>query len=468
MSLHVGGIEILASIGQPQVSQLTSSKAIQPANFQGHDSTLQPATTLARQFLPPLNSGRLANPGSHCVECELVQSTAGRGCRRTDLRKDKTMVSLRDLAVDRNNNFNLFRVIASAAVLVSHAYPITSGRGANEPFEDVLHIKLGTLGVLTFFAISGFFVSQSFDRRNTVVEFMVARALRLFPGLLLVLFITALVIGPIFTTKTLGSYFFSHDTFLYIPHNLSLKWIQYDLPGVFQNNPYPGSINGSLWSLFYEVACYGLVMMIGVIGVTARHWRFGGFLGIYLAAHFSLVQSDLDDQVLIANFQQLTFPFVIGMAFYQYRQFVPMNALLCAVCGVGTLLLYGTPWFKEAFVASWSYVVFYLGYLRVQPLRMYNGVGDYSYGVYVFSFPIEQIGVAMWKGISPLGLIAVSFPAAVFCAVFSWHMIESRALSYRVPLGRWLANRVVVAGHTGRHCLRRFGELRQVFSKNSA
>ena len=80
------------------------------------------------------------------------------------------MAKLNDLAIGRANNFNLIRMIAATAVLVSHAYPISLGVGALEPLSLILHFSLGTLAVLTFFAISGFFISQSFDRKNGLVE----------------------------------------------------------------------------------------------------------------------------------------------------------------------------------------------------------------------------------------------------------------------------------------------------------
>ena len=358
-------------------------------------------------------------------------------------------------------------MIASSAVLVSHAYPISLGATAIEPLETTLNIKLGTLAVLTFFTISGFFVSQSFDGRNTVTEFIIARALRLYPGLLLALVATVLIVGPIFTTKDIATYFSDYETILYVPCNLSLKWLQYGLPSVFHDNPYANSINGSLWSLIYEVVCYGLVVVVGTVGVTARRSRFGAFLCLYLAAHHYLVQRDLRDHVLIANFQQLAFPFVVGMAFYQYRQFVPMNAFLCAIGGICALLAYDTSWFREIFTLSWSYSVFYLGYLRIRTLGAYNRLGDYSYGMYIFAFPIEQIVAAVWKGVSPLSLIAVSFPIAVWCAFFSWHLVESRALSYRVTLGRWSTTRWATAKHSGRYFLRRPCAVRQDVRKSS-
>ena len=108
-----------------------------------------------------------------------------------------------------------------------------------------------------------------------------------------------------------------------------------------------------------------------------------------------------------------------------------------AACGAA-LLTYGSIWFAEVFVICWCYLIFFLGYLPFAPLRAYNRVGDYSYGIYIYAFPCEQIGSALWNEISPVALIAISFPVTLALAVLSWHFVESWALSYRTVAARWL------------------------------
>jgi peptidoglycan/LPS O-acetylase OafA/YrhL len=361
------------------------------------------------------------------------------------------MLSLRNVAIGRNNNFNLLRMVAATAVLVSHAYPVSLGEHATEPLVPTLHFSLGTLAVLTFFAISGFFISQSLDRRKSLIDFAAARVLRVYPGLLVMLLITALIIGPVFTAMPLAAYFTDSDTALYVVRNLALKWLQDDLPGVFHHNPYPAVINGSLWSLFYEVCCYGLVVAIGVSGVAARHTRFAAFLGVYLVLYVSYKLIDVRTHALLEDSHLLTLPFVAGMAFYQFREYMPLNATLAVSCAGAALLAHHTSWFHEVFVLSWTYFIFYLGYLRSGPLTMYNRLGDYSYGLYIYAFPCEQIAAALWRGISPIQLIAVSLPATFCCAILSWHLLENRVLVHRVAVGTWLERKLALASHGRTH-----------------
>src|SRR5262249_52667866 len=201
------------------------------------------------------------------------------------------MIGLHTVAERRDNNFNLFRMLAATAVLISHAYALSLGSATAEPFVTTLDISMGGLAVMSFFAISGFFISQSFDRKRSLMDFCVARILRIYPGLLLVLLLTVFVLGPALTTSSITKYFSDPGTFTYVPRNLSLKFLQYDLPGVFQNNPYSSAINGSLWTLFYEVACYGLVAVVGILGLTTRSFSFVVLLVIYCLGYISVKEA---------------------------------------------------------------------------------------------------------------------------------------------------------------------------------
>ena len=354
----------------------------------------------------------------------------------------RPMKTLQDLATGRGNNFNLLRMIAATSVLISHAYPLALGPGAAEPLSSTLHVSLGELAVLTFFAISGYFISSSFVNSRGAMDFCVARGLRIYPALLLVIIMSAAILGPLFTTHALGAYAADDSTYTYLFRNLSLKWMQYDLPGVFGDNPYPSAVNGSLWSLFYEVLCYAVVALVGIWGVMRQGWRFIGFLALYAIGYLALKHAPVHHNTAIADICQLTLPFVIGMAFYRFRRVLPLHVIPCVLAGGTALLSYGGPWFEECFVLFWSYLIFCVGYWRWRPLVHYNRIGDYSYGMYIYAFPWEQICAACWKGISPLGLMALSFPPTLACAMLSWHMLERRALARRTAIADWLRGKL--------------------------
>jgi peptidoglycan/LPS O-acetylase OafA/YrhL len=332
-------------------------------------------------------------------------------------------------------------MLAATAVLISHAYVISTGPQTEEPLTNLLGISLGELAVITFFAISGFFVSQSFDRKRSFVDFWVARILRIYPGLTLVLLLSVLVLGPFLTTFSATNYFSDPATFTYLPRNLSLKFLQYDLPRVYQDNPYPNAVNGSLWTLFYEVSCYGLVALIGVAGLATRSLNFIAFLVVYSFGYLFLKtagQAALQHHGMLLLFHYLTLPFLTGMAFYQFRRFLPFSGIGCILGIAAVGAAYARPWFREVFILSWCYVVFAFGFVSWRPLKIYNRLGDYSYGMYIYAFPIEQTVVAVWPGISALHLMAVSFPITLSFAVLSWHMLEKPFLAMRPAVSAWL------------------------------
>jgi peptidoglycan/LPS O-acetylase OafA/YrhL len=345
---------------------------------------------------------------------------------------------------DRDNNFNLLRILAAGAVLISHAYPLSLGPGAAEPLERVLGISLGTLAVLTFFAISGYFISQSFHDRRSFTDFAVARVLRIYPGLITVLVLTVLAVGPLFTNATLAVYFTQPETWLYIPKNLRLWNLQYALPAVFEDNPYPGAINGSLWTLVYEVACYAMVAVLGIFGMAANRRYFSSFLVVYAVCYLtvpSLLAGDSGHLAALRNLHLLALPFIIGMSLFQFRESVPIRFPILITLAAVSAVSYGRPGFHELFVLAWSYGVFCLGFLRFQPLLVYNRLGDYSYGTYIYAFPIEQIVVALYRGCTPLVMVTLSVPLTLLFAVLSWHCIERRALAKRSIVSSWLGGR---------------------------
>jgi peptidoglycan/LPS O-acetylase OafA/YrhL len=334
-------------------------------------------------------------------------------------------------------------MLAASAVLISHAYVLSLGTGTAEPLTNTLGMSLGEVAVVTFFVVSGFFVSQSFDRKRSLVDFCVARVLRIYPGLVLVLLLTVLLLGPFLTTLNVMGYFLDPATFTYLPRNLCLKYLQYGLPGVFKNNPYPSAINGSLWTLFYEVSCYGLVAMVGILGLAVRDLYFAALLLAYSVGYVLLKtvgHATLQHHGMLLLLHELTLPFLMGMAFYQFRKVLPLSGIGCvlAVGAAGLAYLGAGPWFREVFIVSWSYLVFAFGFLPFRPLKIYNRLGDYSYGMYIYAFPIEQTVVSGWPGVSAVVLIAASFPITLIFAVLSWHIVERPILAMRPTVSAWL------------------------------
>lgn len=354
-----------------------------------------------------------------------------------------TMANLAMVLQARDNNFNFIRVVAALFVLVSHAYPLSRGAAEVEPLVAQLGFSLGGLGVFTFFCISGFFISLSYQRSKSKIDFVVARFLRLYPALLVVLVLSAFVVGPLFATMSLRDYLSSSEVYSYVTSNLKLKTIQFQLPGLFQNNPYPG-INGSLWTLYYEVLLYALVLTLGVVGLLKSLPRVSMFFVVYFVFYFVfkilLAREGIHPGFQTLMWVQWSFPFIIGMLLYSYRSNIWLDYRILGACWLVTFLLFKSPVFVEAFVVAWSYSVFWVAFNTPWFARQFNKLGDYSYGLYIYAFPTQEILAHLCKGISPVAMILVALPLALVPAVLSWHFIEhscilrKKAIAQRVSL----------------------------------
>jgi len=92
-----------------------------------------------------------------------------------------------------NNNFNVLRLIAAFAVLISHSFILSDGMKINEPIYRLSQqqVTLGRIAVAVFFIVSGYLITGSYLRSRNPIQFLWARALRLLPALAATLIILA-------------------------------------------------------------------------------------------------------------------------------------------------------------------------------------------------------------------------------------------------------------------------------------
>jgi peptidoglycan/LPS O-acetylase OafA/YrhL len=334
---------------------------------------------------------------------------------------------LNDRLACRDNNLNLIRVVAAVAVLVSHAWPITLGPGTDEPLEQALGHSLGHIAVLVFFAASGYLIAASFAGRRSLAAFLLARAARLLPGLAVSVALVALLLGPAVTTLPSATYLASPETWAFVLRNITLLKVQFTLPGVFEANPYP-SVEGSIWTLLYEVACYLGVVFLGLAGLLER--RTAGTVALVLWLAITV----LHDAIGLKTFHQLdqlmplSQPFALGILAWFWRHRLPVGVLPVLAAAALTALARGTPAYEALLVLTVAWATLALAVARSGPLRRYNRIGDYSYGLYIYAFPLQGLVVWLCGPMTPLENIALSLPLALACAVPSWHLAERPAL----------------------------------------
>ena len=350
----------------------------------------------------------------------------------------------------RDNNFNLIRFIAASLVLVSHCYPLTLGTGDTEPLKQLLGMTWGDLAVDIFFVTSGFLVANSLFQRNHLLAFTWARVLRIYPALIVAVLFSVLVVGLIFTTLTPADYLSHPQTHEYVLKNITLfSGVEYELPGVFANLPYKNAVNGSLWTLPYEVKMYFYLALIGSFLIylckrTGTNVLKTAFLGIALAALVTNIVNHFYP-FLSASYTRLFAVFFMGTAFFIYRDSIVLSKKYFLPC-LGILFL--SAFDKDVFFIAYNillpYLVFYLAYVPAGIIRHFNKAGDYSYGIYIYAFPVQQSVAAIIPGVSIPGMMVIAFIITFMLSFLSWHLIEKQAMKMKgryIVLEQWLKTR---------------------------
>ena len=352
-----------------------------------------------------------------------------------------------------NNNFDLLRLGGAILVLFAHSFDLV---GAPEPFPSLgPNMNWGFVGVLIFFSISGFLVSRSWARSPRLIPFAVKRALRLMPALIVALLLTALVLGPLVTALSAHAYLGNPETKAYILDNATMQ-SNYYLPGVFLHNAYPNAVNGSLWTLPLEVKAYVFVALIGMLGLLRRFkLALVGIAGLIVLScidgfrslvpatnHFvaGLVNVQLPAQLVQQAqagtynvFTEVFAAFAVGAALYALRKWVILRwelALAAVAAWLGTIALGATATEVGAVVLA-PYVVLCLAYGTHAYVRLPSRIGDYSYGAYVYGFPVQQTISFLMYPIGGWLMFALATPLTMLLAIASWHVVERPALNIK-------------------------------------
>jgi peptidoglycan/LPS O-acetylase OafA/YrhL len=337
----------------------------------------------------------------------------------------------------RDNNFNLIRFAAASAVLVDHCFWLVSPEQAAASPVDLRPLEIGRWAVDVFFIISGFLVTRSVMTQPTLIDYGVARVLRLFPALVVVCFALAFILGPIVTLVSPLSYFSDPRPWLYIPLTASLVTHTLTLPGVFDTVPEAGIVNSPLWTLRYEAFCYLLLALFAAAGLLWTRARAGLMLAAIVALYAGVTfATDWREQstALDSSFRFLL-DFFLGGALFIFADRIRLGLGVALALAAAAMLAYATPLFEAFARLALAYGVIWFAFVPGGAIRAFNRAGDYSYGIYIICFPIQQSLVALDPAIGPASLFAVSFPAVLALAMLSWHFIEQPALLQKSWLG---------------------------------
>lgn len=339
---------------------------------------------------------------------------------------------LKDALLRENNNADLLRLFAAIAVIWGHAYALAPSPSASEPIGALLGFDYsGSLAVKFFFFLSGILVTISWMRQESAMNFAVARIFRIFPSLIVSSAICLLILGPLLTTLPLSEYF--SNTWMY-KHIVRYPYLDYQIPGVFQTNAYQAA-NGSLWTIIHEITMYIVLLGLGMCGLfryrIAATAVYGGILLWFLV---------WPDSISIFGFAnnndagRLPAFFSFGVLLALYKDVVRIEGRLIIGLIVIAWVLKDGAAFQYAFYLAFLLTPIWL--MTTSVVKAMKVPGDFSYGVYVYGWPVQQVVASLFPSEGPYLNQMISIPATILLGVASWYVVEKPSIS----LGRRISD----------------------------
>lgn len=342
------------------------------------------------------------------------------------------------------NNFDFLRLVFALLVVVHHSFPLS---GASE--QDWLFyatnglLSFSYIGVRGFFVISGFLIFPSLMRSKNLVDYFNKRILRIYPGLFVVLAVTLFFCIFLYDGRT-SSFFKIKEVYTYIPVNLSLIKLQNYIPGVFGSNPYPRAINGSLWTIVYEFTLYcTIALFIFFRKKSIMFQRSLLTLFIFLFFVIRIFQTQIETlhigTLALHMFAHNGIYFYVGAFLSTFDlQKIKYKLPVMLACLLIWILLLGNPNFELLQYFLFPVIVLFFGTYSTKYINSIGEkIGDLSYGVYIYGFPIQQT-LMHFFALSCLQLTFSATPIILIFAWFSWHFVEKKALSNRSKVYNYL------------------------------
>jgi peptidoglycan/LPS O-acetylase OafA/YrhL len=335
----------------------------------------------------------------------------------------------------RFDGFDLLRIAAAVVVVFWHAYPLTGRPNPVIPLLGRAGATYGSLAVGAFFAMSGFLITASWSRARSPRSYLRNRVVRIWPGLVVAVAVTAFVVGPLVTTLPLGSYLGSPETLGYWAHTSLLAPPLYQLPGVFAHNPYAIAVNGSLWTLPYEALFYVGVLALGFLGLLRRR-EFA--LGVAVASatlHMLVVDTQAVESSVRFTFDlnhvaQLGLSFFIGAACFAYFEDLVARRRRWVCAAIATVLLGAVGGFLILVSIGVAVLMIAAGTMSWNLARRIRRYGDPSYGTYIYGFLIQQVLAGQGWVSTPETMFLVAAPLSLFAGYASWHLVEYPAIRW--------------------------------------
>lgn len=347
-----------------------------------------------------------------------------------DLLRNETVG--RRMDAGRAVGFDYLRIGLAVAVIAFHSVITSFGPGAD---KAIAHgwMRPFILAILPmFFALSGFLVAGSLVRCRNLGEYAALRVLRIVPALFVEVCVAALILGPLMTVDSLRDYFANPKLHAYFLNTIG--HIHYQLPGLFLDNPDPDMVNRQLWTIPGELKCYFVLMVLAAVGVVRRSGLLVGFILLCaLALPFVdlFLKHERVAELNTVTMNTLVLAFLCGVAVHALKDKIRIGFLPTLVAGLVSYALLSVPEMQYAAMAPLAYLTVGLG-LAHAPRSWLSDLGDYSYGLYLYGYPLQQTYSHLFPDHrQPILNILFTLVTAGVLAALSWRFVEKPVLRHR-------------------------------------
>jgi peptidoglycan/LPS O-acetylase OafA/YrhL len=339
--------------------------------------------------------------------------------------------------------FDFLRIALACSVVAWHVQAIVTGSLAQNEMPFVW--MFGYFILASFFSLSGFLIAGS-GLRLSLSNFLVNRGLRIVPALAVEIVLCAFILGPIFTTLTVQEYFSDSGTWRYFTNIIG--WVNYVLPGVFKDHP-TDIVNNTLWTVPHEIGCYLIMSGLIMFGLLKRPWLLPIFAALIIALGLTLPYFGIGPEsegagkilyvLFVSKASRLYVSFILGIFAFLYRDKLPYSRMLFGIC-IAICFVVGAfpqpggvdyPLMSLLLGPPLVYITAFLGVTDIWLPRIFRQ-GDYSYGIYLYGWPMQQMLVSLLPaGTSLIVQFLLVIPLVTLFAAFSWHAIERPILMLR-------------------------------------
>jgi peptidoglycan/LPS O-acetylase OafA/YrhL len=340
------------------------------------------------------------------------------------------------------NHLTAVRWLLASLVALGHVYLLTT---AYEPIR-IHQWTGGYMAVNGFFVLSGMLIAKSLDLRRDLKMYAISRALRIYPALIVLLLAFALVFSTVFSRPGGIDNALSGDIWAYVVRVLMLGDPQNAPGGIFAGN-LEADFNGPLWTIRYEITAYIMAAAGFAVGILKSRWlTLAAFIivqTLYLALPFMIDFSAMPQGLL--PLLRLSAAFLLGMCLWQWPRARRPHWLL-VLAAIIAFLSFGRGFGGELLgTLALTGLMLRIGLSDTANVRVVS-LPDYSYGIYIWHYPVMQAVMFLRPDTGPLGLALMSTPIWIGLSAASWHLIEKPALRLK-PKKRQKA--VVVSENEG-------------------